>query len=140
VGQLVLRRRRRQQKAADAHRVVTVSEASSQQPVEFVVVMICETVCPVPRTGLPEQYLQLQTRHRRVAVRRSAQPDQTRTSSGLKAGSRILPKSVFTSALASRPLVPAAESARLRLVAHHRTTKTALAAKTFVLSSLLDGL
>ncbi|MBX0292685.1 hypothetical protein K3G63_19730 [Hymenobacter sp. HSC-4F20] len=129
---------------ADTYRVVAVSEASAQQPVEFVV--------GLDLAGLPGQYhdvaylkqnLKLQgvdTDAKLLTV--FAATDQTRTSSGpesrfthfVKVGLTRQPK-------AARPLVLRLQDQRPAWVAQWTTKNDATpAAKTFALSSLLDGL
>ncbi len=131
-------------RAAESYRVVAVSEASAQQPVEFVV--------GLDLSGLPGQYrdvtylkqnLKLQgvdTDAKLLNV--SAATEQNRASSG--------PESKFThyakvrlaqQPRAARPLVLRLDDQRPAWVMQWTTRNDAIPApKTFALSSLLDGL
>ena len=131
-------------RAADTYRVVTVSEASAQQPVEFVVGLDLQ--------NLPAQYrdpaflshnLKLQTVDtdaRLLGV--TATTDQTRSSSGPESRFTHFAKIRLTKVPpASRPLVLKLQNQRPAWVAQWTTQNDGLPApKTFALSSLLDGL
>ncbi|MFD2785835.1 hypothetical protein [Hymenobacter rubripertinctus] len=129
---------------ADTYRVVAVSEASAQQPVEFVV--------GLDLRGLPGQYrdphylqqnLSLQgvdTDAKLLAV--TAATAQTKASSGPESRFTHFAKIRLTKMpQASRPLVLRLQDQRPAWVAQWTTKNDAIpAAKTFALSSLLDGL
>lgn len=129
---------------AETYRVVAVSEASAQQPVEFVVGMNLGQLPGQYRdVAYLKQHLKLQgvdTDAKLLDV--TAATDQTKASSG--------PESKFThfakirlmkAPKASRPLVLKLQDQRPAWVAQWTTKNDAApAAKTFALSSLLDGL
>ncbi|MBT9393104.1 hypothetical protein KLP40_08005 [Hymenobacter sp. NST-14] len=129
---------------ADSYRVVAVSEASAQQPVEFVVGLDLRTLPGQYRDlGYLQQHLTLQgvdTDAKLLGV--TAATAQTKASSG--------PESRFTHFAkirlanmpqASRPLVLRLQDQRPAWVGEWTTKNDGTPApKTFALSSLLDGL
>lgn len=131
-------------RTADTYRVVAVSEASAQQPVEFVVGM---DLAPLPGqyrdlTYL-KQHLKLQgvdTDAQLLGVQ--AATDQTRSSSGPESKFTHFAKIRLTKApRAARPLVLKLQDQRPAWVAQWTTRNDAAPApKTFALSALLDGL
>ncbi|UYZ61953.1 hypothetical protein [Hymenobacter weizhouensis] len=131
-------------RTADAYRVVAVSEASAQQPVEFVV--------GLDLSNLPGQYrdpaylkqnLKLQgTDTDAQLLDVTAATDQTRSSSGPESKYTHFAKIRLTQQpKAARPLTLRLDNQRPAWVAQWTTKNDATPApKTFALSSLLDGL
>ncbi|NVO84777.1 hypothetical protein [Hymenobacter terrestris] len=131
-------------RAADSYRVVAVSEASAQQPVEFVVGLDLQ--------NLPAQYRELAYLQQNLQVQTvdtdakltgvTAATAQTKGSSGPQSRFTHFAKIRLTKVPpASRPLVLKLQNQRSAWVAQWTTKNDAVpAAKTFALSSLLDGL
>ena len=131
-------------RAADTYRVVAVSEASAQQPVEFVVGLDLQ--------NLPAQYRELTYLQQNLAVQTvdtdakltgvTAATAQTRGSSGPQSRFTHFAKIRLTKVPpAARPLVLKLQNQRPAWVSQWTTKNDGTpAAKTFALSSLLDGL
>ncbi|MBT2556405.1 hypothetical protein J7E24_01265 [Hymenobacter sp. ISL-91] len=131
-------------RAADSYRVVAVSEASAQQPVEFVVGLDLQ--------NLPGQYRELAYLQQNLQVQTvdtdaklvgvTAATAQTKGSSGPQSRFTHFAKIRLTKMPpASRPLVLKLQNQRPAWAAQWTTKNDAIpAAKTFALSSLLDGL
>ncbi|WP_019946491.1 hypothetical protein [Hymenobacter aerophilus] len=129
---------------ADAYRVVAVSEASAQQPVEFVVGLNLQ--------NLPAQYRELAYLQQNLQVQTvdtdaklagvTAATAQTKGSSGPQSRFTHFAKIRLTKVPpASRPLVLKLQNQRPAWVSQWTTKNDATpAAKTFALSSLLDGI
>ena len=131
-------------RTADTYRVVAVSEASAQQPVEFVVGMNLGQLPGQYRdVAYLKQNLTLQgvdTDAKLLDV--SAATTQTKASSGPESKYTHFAKIRLTKApKAARPLVLKLQDQRPAWVAQWTTRNDAVPApKTFALSSLLDGL
>ncbi|SDY40798.1 hypothetical protein [Hymenobacter psychrophilus] len=131
-------------RAADSYRVVAISEASAQQPVEFVVGLDLQ--------NLPAQYRELAYLQQNLQVQTvdtdakllgvTAATAQTRGSSGPQSRFTHFAKLRLTKVPpASRPLVLRLQNQRPAWVSQWTTKNDAVpAAKTFALSGLLDGL
>ncbi|SNR75962.1 hypothetical protein [Hymenobacter mucosus] len=129
---------------ADAYRVVAVSEASAQQPVEFVV--------GIDLSRLPGQYRDVAYLKQNLKLQGvdtdatlldvMAATDQTKASSGPESKFTHFAKVRLTrQPKAARPLVLRLQDQRPAWVAQWTTKNDATpASKTFALSSLLDGL
>jgi hypothetical protein len=131
-------------RSAETYRVVAVSEASAQQPVEFVV--------GLDLNGLPGQYRDVAYLKQNLRLKGvdtdaklldvQAASEQTRASSGPENKFTHFAKIRLTKApKAARPLVLRLQDQRPAWVAQWTTRNDATPApKTFALSSLLDGL
>lgn len=129
---------------AEAYRVVAVSEASAQQPIEFVVGLDLQ--------GLPGQYRDVAYLKQNLTLQGVdtdaklldvfAATDQNRASSGPESKFTHFAKVRLTKQpKAARPLVLKLQDQRPAWVAQWTTKNDATPApKTFALSSLLDGL
>ncbi|QNH61995.1 hypothetical protein [Hymenobacter sediminicola] len=129
---------------ADAYRVVAVSDASAQQPIEFVVGMnLGQLPSQYREVAYLKQNLMLQgvdTDAKLLDV--TAATDQTKASSGPESKFTHFAKIRLTKQpKAARPLVLKLQDQRPAWVAQWTTKNDATpASKTFALSSLLDGL